>query len=570
MIQLLIKLIPYVRPHLGKVVGSLLFSFLLAGIKGYQAYLVKPIFDKGLAASSTFDEALVLCGVLLALSVINFPARFLHFYWIRYVVDRATCTIRTELYTKLQNLPMAFYTKSKQGALLSQLLNDTNIFSQGFRNSIDLIREPITAAVMLGIALFRDWQLTLVVFAVTPLFIIIFGKSGKLVRANQTTVQEELSEITHTMNEGIAAQKMSKAFNLRNYMIKRFEKIQERYFSAQMRTTIVEEIAHPLVEFVGAIAFIGVILFAHHRISSGAMSTGDFISFVTALALLMDPIRKYSQANVKLNQARAAGDRLFALLETPEEIDQGKVHHFEFKDSIVVKDVTFSYGEGDVVKNLNLVIKKGERVALVGPSGSGKSTLINLLLGLYPVTAGEILIDGIPIQNISLERLRTLFGLVSQDIFLLHDTIEENLKLGLNYNVDQMKMALTRAFALGYISELPLREQTLIGDRGARLSGGQQQRLTIARAFLRDPSIYLFDEATSALDNESEKAVQKAMEAVSSDKTVIAVAHRLSTISDFDRIYVLKEGRVIEEGRHQDLMNMNGAYRKIYELGQKV
>ncbi len=559
-------LYPYIKPHMNLVIGSLLLSFCLAGIKGAQAYLVKPIFDKGLAADSSFDEALRYAFILLALGIANFPSRFFHFYWIRYVVDKATCALRMKIYAKLQALPMSYFSKNKGGELLSSVLNDTQVLSQGFRASIDIIREPLTAIIMLGLALYRDWQLTLVIFAVTPLFILIFGKSGKRVRNSQGQAQEYMADMTHNLGEGLQGQKISKAFNLQTYIVERFEKAQDRYFRFLMKTTKTEEIAHPLVEFVGAIAFSGVILFAHHRISTGVMSTGDFISFVTALALLMDPIRKYSQANVKLNQARAAGERILNVLSLDNEKDSGEKELEGFQSKIEFKNVSFSYGEGKVLRNFNLTINKGEKVALVGLSGSGKSTLINLLMRLYEIEEGEILVDGINIKDLTLKNLRSMFGLVSQDIFLFNDTIKENLQLGEIYSEQQIAEALKISHAAEFINSLPEKTETIIGDRGTRLSGGQAQRITIARAYLKNPPILLFDEATSALDNESEKIVQKALDDMSTGNTVIAVAHRLSTIQNFDKIIVMKEGEKIQEGLHRDLIQGGGEYQKLYEL----
>lgn len=568
--ELLRRLFPYLKPHWSKVVGSLLFSFALAGIKGLQAYLVKPIFEKGLSTSSTFHEAVWLAILLLFLGAINFPCRFLHFYWIRYVVDRCTCDIQTQIFSKLQKLPMSFYSTSKQGNLISNMLNDTSMFSQGFRNGIDLIREPLTAIVMLVLAFTRDWQLTLVILAITPLLLVIFQQSGRKIRGNQRHVQEEISQMTHAMSEGISGQKITKAFNLQNYVLGRFVKSQDRYFNVQMKTTFVEEMAHPFVELVGAIAFSGVIIFAHHRITSGAMSTGDFISFITALALLMDPIRKFSQANVKLNQARAASDRIFELLGRVEEKNLGDEKVFSFNQAIEIRNLTFSYGEKEVLRDFSMSIKKGQKVALVGLSGSGKSTLINLLLGLYPFSQGSVTIDGKSIQQIDLASLRTLFGLVSQDIFLFHDTVLENLTVGRSFSDAEIAKALEVSYAGAFIKDLPKGLQTVIGDRGTRLSGGQCQRLTIARAFLMNAPVLLFDEATSALDNESEKVVQSALEKLASDKTVVAVAHRLSSIQNYDCIYVLSEGCLVEQGTHDELMSLRGEYAKLYELGKKV
>ncbi len=562
------KLFSYIYPYRKRAIGAVLFSFALAAIGGLQVSLVKPLFDKGLSPEATREDTLLLAAQLLALGLLNFPCRFFHFYWLRYIVDRATCSVREEIFKKLMRLPASFFGKSKQGDLISHILNDTQIFAYGFKSTIDLIREPLKAIVYLSMAFWADWQLTLIILVLAPFLIAIFGVSGKKVKNNQGLVQKEQGELTHSIAEGISAHKITKAFNLQNFVFKRFSSTQNQFFSAQMRTTFVEEMAHPFVEVVGAIAFSGVIVFAHYRIQSGQTTIGEFISFIAALALFMDPIRKFSQANVKLSQARAASDRIYKLLDMPEEIDCGSIEKADFKEGIEVKDLTFSYGEGDVLKNLSLEVKKGEKIALVGLSGSGKSTLINLLLGLYPIEKGEVLIDGKPISSYRLETLRSYFGLVSQDIFLFNDTIRSNLCLGRECSDEQIREALKVAYCDEFIDKLPDGLETIVGDRGTRLSGGQQQRITIARAYLQESPVLLFDEATSALDNESEKVVQKALENLAGHKTVIAVAHRLSTIQDYDRIYVLHEGNLVEKGSHQDLKDRGGEYSKLYALSQ--
>ncbi|HLE09763.1 MAG: hypothetical protein A2504_11400 [Bdellovibrionales bacterium RIFOXYD12_FULL_39_22] len=561
---------PYISQHWTRIIGSIVLSFALAGIKGYQIYLVRPIFDKGLAPNATFRSIFILASLLLALSLINFPIRFLHFYWIRFVEERVMCDLRLKLMAKFQRLPMSYYSTAKQGKLISALTNDTTIIAQGLRAIIDIIREPVTAIIMLGVAMYHDWQLTLVMLIVTPLFLAIFIATGKKLKRTQEVVQEDLAIMAHNATEGIMGQKISKAFNLQNYIILRFHKAQELFFKSKIKTTFIEEFTHPLVEVVGALAFSGVIVFAHFRITSGQLSTGGFVSFVAALAMVMDPIRKYSQANVKLSQATAGGDRVFSLLALDEEIDRGQLMLDKFHHSIELKNVTFSYGEGAIIKNLSLTINKGQKVALIGLSGSGKSTIINLLLGLYPINSGEILIDGHPIGSIKLQSLRKIFGLVSQDIFLFNDTIRENLQVGKNISDKDLQRALKISYADNFIRELPRQLDTVIGDRGTRLSGGQQQRLTIARAFLQNNDVLLFDEATSALDNESEKIVQQALEELAQEKTVVAVAHRLSTIQNYDQIYVLKAGELIEQGTHSTLMANNSDYARLYELSQKV
>ncbi|AUN96952.1 ATP-binding cassette domain-containing protein [Bacteriovorax stolpii] len=568
--KLIQQLWPYIKPYKSMALAAFLLSFVLAALTGAQVKLIKPIFDSGLSGSATLQEVLTLSGLLLLLGVINFPARYFHFYWMRYVGEKMNSDMRSTLFAKLQRLPTSFYNQNKQGRMLSTVLNDAEIFAQSFRALIDIIREPVKALVYLGLAIYSDWQLTLVILVVGPLFVMIFQISGKKIKANQSQVQEGRAELTHNLAEGLSSHKVTKAFNLQRFVMERYERSQDYYFKFQMKTTKVEEIAHPFVELIGAIAFSLVIVFAYYRIKSGAMTVGDFIQFVAALALLMDPIRKYSQANVKLGQGLAAADRINQILDLEEEVDRGTYEIKSFNDEIAVNNVTFGYGEADVLKDFSLKVKKGQKIALVGLSGSGKSTLINLLLGLYPLSQGSITIDGRSLSDIKLKELRKRFGLVSQDIFLFHDTIRENLTIGGTFSDEEIQRALEVSYASEFVNKLPQGLNTVVGDRGAKLSGGQQQRLTIARAFLQNTDILLFDEATSALDNESEKVVQRALESIAGNKTVIAVAHRLSTIQDYDRIFVLKDGRLVEEGTHNELMSNNSEYKKLYELSLKA
>lgn len=567
--KLIKQLSPYLKPYKNKAIGAFLLSFVLASLAGAQVKLIKPIFDKGLTGQASFNQFLLLAGSLLAIGLLNFPARFYHFYWLRFVGEKINNDVRIEIFTKLQKLPTSFYNQNKQGRMLSTLLNDAEIFAQSFRAMIDIVREPIKGLVYLGVAFWSDWQLTLVILIVGPMFVTIFQVSGKKIKANQSNVQDGRAELTHNLSEGLSSHKVTKAFNLQSFVMDRFKYSQDYYFRFVMKTSKIEELAHPFVELVGTIAFSGVVVFAYFRIKYGGMTLGDFIQFVAALALLMDPIRKFSQANVKIGQGVAALDRINEILHLDEEQDVGTHIPQHFNQEIVVDNVTFSYGETNVIQNLSLKIKKGQKVALVGLSGSGKSTLINLLLGLYPIEHGQILIDGIPLNQVKLRELRKLFGLVSQDIFLFHDSIKANLAVGGNFSEAEIQKALDVSYASEFVDKLHQGLETIIGDRGAKLSGGQQQRLTIARAFLQNTDILLFDEATSALDNESEKVVQRALEAIAGNKTVIAVAHRLSTIQEYDQIFVMKDGKLVESGTHNQLMNNNSEYKKLYELSLK-
>ncbi len=568
MLELLKIMFPFIRPYLKLAIAATLCSIPLAAIKAYQAYFVKDVIDGIFTPEATEAYAFQLGGILVALGLINYPFRYLHFYGMRMVVDRATCDIRKAIYKKFQGLSTSYYSTAKQGNLLSVMINDTAIFAESFMHGISIIREPLFALGLLGVALYHDWKLTIIIFAVLPFFLVIFNVTGKRIRRYVARAQADTADMTHHAAEGLIGQKIIKAFSLQNYMLNRFEAAQDKFLSHKKKSNSAEEHSHPLVETVGALAFATVIVLAYYRHRDGGLTVGEFFSFVGALAMFMDPVRKYSKANTKLNQARAAAQRIFALLNEKEEIDEGKIELKDFNVDIEFRDVTFSYGKGNVISNFNLKIEKGQKVALVGLSGSGKSTLISLLLRLYDIENGAILIDGRNIKDYTIASLREAFALVSQDIFLFNDSIHENLLAGENYSEDEINHALEVSYASEFIKGLPEGLDTQIGDRGLKLSGGQSQRLTIARAFLRDCPILLFDEATSALDNESEKVVQKALDKVASHKTVVAVAHRLSTIQNYDRIIVMKDGRKIEEGKHLELIEKGGEYKKLYDLTQ--
>ncbi len=568
MINLLKMMYPFIKPYLRLAIFATLCAFPIAAIKAYQAYFIKEVIDGIFDPKATEMLAYKLAGIVVGLAIINYPFRYFHYYGMRSVVDRATCNIRRRIYEKFQNLSASYYSNTKQGHLLSVMINDTAVFSESFMHGMALIREPITAIGLLGVAFYHDWKLTLIIFALVPFFFVIFNVTGKRIRKYISRAQEDTAAMTHHAAEGLNGQKIIKSFNLQYYMVSRFDLALNKYIGHKIKSNSAEEHSHPLVETVGAFGFATIIILAYFRSKDSGLTAGEFMSFVGSLALFMDPVRRFSKANTKLNQARAAADRIFKLLEVKEEENTGTKVLKEFNSKIEFRNISFSYGDRNVLNNLSLTIHKGEKIGLVGLSGSGKSTLVALLLRLYNIQEGEILIDGVNIKEYTLISLRKVFALVSQDIFLFNDTVRENLTAGMEYSEEEVTEAIRVSYADEFINNLPQKLNTQIGDRGLKLSGGQSQRLTIARAFLKDCPILLFDEATSALDNESEKVVQKALDKVAGHKTVIAVAHRLSTIQDYDRIVVLKEGVKIEEGTHAQLIELKGEYEKLYNLSQ--
>lgn len=566
--KLLLQIWPYIKPYKKQAIIAVLCLIPMAMTKAYIAYFIKNVIDGIFNEQATFDYALMLAGTIVGVTLLTYPLRFIHYFGLRMVVDKALCDLRRDLYKKFQNLPSSYFSEARQGKLLSIMVDDTKMFAMSFNSAIAIIREPITALGLLGVMVYHDWQLTAIVFGIIPFFIIVFNVTGKRIKRYVKKSQEDQSVMTHHASEGLSGQKIIKAFGLQKYMIHRFDQAQNQFLGNKKISNSTEEHSHPLIEVLISIAFGVVIIASFLRAQDGELTFGEFFSFVGAFGMFMDPIRRYSKANAKLNQAKASAERIFNIMKVEEEEDLGSVGDFEFKDSIEFQNVSFSYGKGDVLKDFNLKINKGEKVALVGLSGSGKSTALSLLLRLYDYSKGKIIIDGKELKEYKLQKLRELFALVSQDVFLFNDTVKENIKAGEDFSDEQLAHAFEVSYANEFVDSLPAGVETEIGDRGLKLSGGQAQRLTIARAFLRDCPILLFDEATSALDNESERIVQKALEKVAAHKTVLAVAHRLSTIQNYDRIIVMKEGQKVQEGTHCELMSSDGEYKKLYELSQ--
>ncbi|MDH4467194.1 MAG: ABC transporter ATP-binding protein [Bacteriovoracaceae bacterium] len=560
---------PFLRPFLAPFLWATSLSLPMAAIKGYQTYLVKNIFDQGFSSSTTTAEVLKLGLLILALQLINYPIRFYHFFKTKVISEALANNIRANSLSGILSLPLIEIQKRKMGEMLSLISSDSTLYAESVRYFPALIREPLTGLVLLGVAFYHDWFLSLMVIIISPLFILIFSKTGKSIRRRVVKVQQATGQVTHTISELLSGSKTIKAYNLQNYAKERVQKDQAEYLGHYTHAASMEEQSGPLVEVVAALVLGVVLLSAHHRIQLGLLTTGGFISFLTAFALFLDPIRKFSDANIKIERGIGALERILKLLNLPNEPVMATKKALPFTNAIEVENINFSYGGNQVLSQFSMKVPKGKKVALVGLSGSGKSTIMNLLMNFYQPTSGKIKIDDQALDQIPLYELRSLFAYVGQEVFLFNDSIKENIVTDHTFDEATYQRALEISHSQDFVAELPQGSATSIGDRGLRLSGGQAQRITIARAIMRDAPILLFDEATSALDNESEKIVQNAIEKMSGNKTVIAVAHRLTTIQNFDHIIVLKDGKKVEEGNHESLMSLGGEYRKLYELSRK-
>jgi subfamily B ATP-binding cassette protein MsbA len=567
--QYIKNLYPWVKEDLSWFILTFIISLPLGIIKGYQTFLIKDLFDHGFSQTADATAAYKLAAMIVGLQILNYPFRFYHFYWIKLISERISNRIRGIIFTKLLKLPIQFHGQQKQGELLSTLSNDVGVIADSVRFFPGMVREPVSAICLLGVAFYHDFKLTLIVFIAVPIFVLIFSKTGKLIKNRGLLVQGKLARVTHHLSEGLLGQKTIKANNLLSYTSARLTKSQNDYMDIYKKCASVEEHSHPLIELVASLAMGAIIIYAHQRITQGELTTGAFVSFLAALAMFMDPVRKFTDANIKMGRGIASFARVKDILSGVEEDMTPPTTPLHFNHSIEFKDVSFSYGNQMVLNHINFTIRKGEKIGLVGLSGSGKSTIVNLLLRFYPNYTGSILLDGVDIKNLNLVAFRQLFALVSQDVFLFHDAVAENLLTGNKGSEQEIWEALKTAQAQEFVQELPEKLNTQVGDRGTKLSGGQAQRLTIARAILKKSPVLLFDEATSALDNQSEKLVQQALDAMSQEHTVIAIAHRLSTLQYYDKILVLQNGVIIEEGNHQELLSLKGEYNKLYELGKR-
>jgi subfamily B ATP-binding cassette protein MsbA len=567
------KLKPYLKPHWRWIAVSLLLAIPLAAIRFSPVVLIQKLIDDLLA---TKDQSKLITFPLLVIGIfaVNFVVRFIHYAAIRVVVARVNQKLKNDLYDHVMGLSADYFTTASTGNLMSRVGNDPNQIDQGIAQVAVMLREPFQLVFLLGYTLYLDWKLALVTIAVFPPLAFVFRLSGRAMKRYIHRLQEEQARMFATLQESFVGIRVIKSFRLEEYIRKKYYERNEGFFRNLTKTILVEETSHPAVEFIMAFAIAGLIYLGGRAVLSGSMTQGELLAFFGAFAMMQNPIRNLNDMNMKLNNAGAAAERVFEIMDWRsrllEKPDAKAVTHFN--SEIRLTEVHFAYPdapEREVLRGINFVIPKGRSLALVGASGAGKSSLVSLLPRVFDVTEGKIEIDGNDIRDLKISDLRSLISVVSQDVFLFHDTVAENIRCGrLDATDEEVRQAAKEAFATDFIDRLPEGFLTNIGDRGQKLSGGERQRISIARAFLRNSPILILDEATSALDNASEKAVQAALDKLMRDKTTILIAHRLSTIRNAHRILVLREGNVIEDGTHGELLNKNGEYAAFLKIAE--
>lgn len=539
-----------------------------SGIDAMMAWLVKPVINKGFIAR---DEAFI--RILPLAIVIIFIARgvtgFLSDYCITRVGRNVVMDFRQQVFAHFLKLPAAFYDQNSSGQLLSILIYNVEQIAQASTDALLIVVQEGCLAIGLIIVMFSvSWELTLLFVVTAPLMVLIFRYTSKRMRKVSSKVQETMGHVTHVAEETIEGYKVIRTFGGEHYEADKFNQATRLNRQREMKVIIADSLGTTGVQLLSSIVIAATLMLATSSVLK--ISAGSFAAMIAAAVALLRPVRRLTQVNNRIQKGLAGAQSVFALLDRPVEQDQGVIPLLRSQGNIAYQAVSFSYPNTthQVLQDINLEINSGEVIALVGKSGSGKTTLVNLLPRFYDVTAGKILIDGVDIRDYKLADLRQQFALVSQHVTLFNDTIAHNIAYGRLGTVTEaeIKEAAKAAHAWEFIEHLPQQLNTLVGENGVLLSGGQRQRLAIARAILKNAPILILDEATSALDTESERHIQAALEDLMRHRTTLVIAHRLSTIENANRIVVMEQGKIIEMGTHQTLLQQQGAYARLHAL----
>jgi subfamily B ATP-binding cassette protein MsbA len=526
--------------------------------------LIKKITDEGLVQKAT-EAFTFLPLTLFMLIFFRAIANFVSNYSLKWVSRKVVEDLRVDIFKNLMLLPNAFFDANAAGNIVSKVTYETEQLSNiVIKVALDALRDSMTVVAVFIYMLYLDWFLTLCFIIIIPIIVFYLKKVSPRLRDAGQEIQETMGDMTRVAEEGISGQRIVKIFGTAKYELQRFWLYAVR--NRKMQTKLAK-LAGGNSFFVEIVSGIFLTFIVHYSLNN--LTAGEFAAFATALLMLLNPIRKLTQINEHIQVGYAAGLSIFSIMDEKKEGGSGRKKIRRVKGEIQFRNVSFTYSsqKAKALSSINIDIKTGEKVALVGKSGGGKSTIINLVPLFYALDSGEILIDGIDTRDYKLSNLREQIALVSQDIILFNDTIMNNIGYGKNYSLSQVKNAAKAANADEFISRLPQKYNHIIGDRGVKLSGGQKQRIAIARAILKNAPILLLDEATSALDSESEKLVQRALDNLMQKRTSIVVAHRLSTVMNADKIIVIDKGKVVEIGNHKQLLAQKGFYAKLYQKG---
>jgi subfamily B ATP-binding cassette protein MsbA len=565
------RLLRYAKPYWGRIAVAMLLAALISGLEGATAWLVKPLLDEVFLRQDLFMLQ-VLPFAFVAVFFLKESARYIQSCLMAQVGQRVVMRLREQVYDHLLGMSLGFFNSQATGELMSRLTNDVSRLTRISSQAPALaIRQVFTFVVLLGVIFTREWRLASIAVLVFPLIGFVLLRIGKKLQAINKRGQEQIAELNVVIQETFTGTKIVKAFGREAHERERFRQANRTLYKLLMRDVKVDEITSPLMEFIGALGIGAALWYGGYRVMQGETTAGTFFSFLTGLLMLYGPVRKLSNVSNQIQQAIPAAERVFELLDLqPTVVDRPHARPLrELRDSIAFEHVSFRYEDGlePVLRDVSLVVRRGEMLAIVGLSGAGKSTLADLIPRFHEVTSGRITIDGVDIRDYTLASLRAQIGIVTQETILFNETIANNIAYGKpGASFEEVVQAARLAYAHDFIRALPQGYDTIIGERGVKLSGGQRQRIAIARALLKNPPILILDEATSELDAESEFMLQKALANLIKGRTVFVIAHRLATVMNADRIVVIDEGQIAEEGTHEALLARKGLYHRLHSL----
>ncbi len=563
------ELLAHVLDNKGKLALATFCSAIVAAMTSFSAWLVKPVVED-IFQSKDMQMLVFIPLAVIGVFLVKGIAAYGSYYLLNLIGQDIIRQLRNRLYDHMQALPLAFFQHEKTGDLMSRITSDVAVISSMFTSAITgAIKEFLSVVGLLVVTFYMIPKLAIYTFVILPIAAMPIFHFGRKVRRTRLGAQRAIADLNAFLHETLVGIKIVKAFNMQDYEKKRFAVKSRRIFRKEMKESKIRALSSPFMEFLGGVGIAFVIWYGGKHVIAGTYTFGAFMAFLTAVGLMYQPLRKISKTNNSIQRGLAAVERIYEILEQKSDIIEAALpvdiqpgpHRISFQN------VSFKYDTRPVLQNINISVQAGEIVALVGMSGGGKTSLVNLIPRFYDVSNGSVLIDDVDIRNVSVASLRRQIAIVTQDPILFNDTVRNNIAYGCpNATEQEIIQAAKAAYADEFINELADGFNTSIGELGGRLSGGQKQRICIARAILKNSPILILDEATSSLDSESEILVQKALGNLMRGRTTFIIAHRLSTIGYAHRILVLVEGRIVEEGLHEDLLNRRGEYYKLYRM----